>query len=238
MEKVYQIIKTLRKECPWDRKQTIKTLIPQIIEETFELNSALNKGDLNEIKEELGDTLLTIFMASVILEERGIKFQEVLNLISKKMIKRHPHVFGEEKANSAEEVLKKWNKRKGGEPDVQKSLPALLRSSKIQQRASSLGFDWEDITGVFNKIEEELEELKNALTEDEKREELGDILFALTHLGNFLGVNPEIALQEANDKFIKRFKILREEIGEKNIKDYSIDELDRVWEKIKRKENK
>ncbi len=233
MDEFFRLVKTLRKKCPWDKKQTLKTLIEELIEEVYELNASILENDLVDIVEELGDVLLGVFMIGTILEEEGIKFDNVVKKVHQKMIGRHPHVFGEDEAKTAEEVLRKWEKRKGKGWSVQKSLPALLRSSKIQKKASIKGFDWKDISGVYEKIREELQELKDAREEPEMREELGDILFACAHLGNFLDINPEIALQKANDKFERRFKLLEESLNGRNIKEFTIEELEEIWQKIK-----
>lgn len=233
MDEFFRIVKTLRKECPWDKEQTLKTIVEQIIEEVYELNASILDNNLDDIIEEIGDVLLGIFMMGVILEEKGIKFQEVVRKVQQKMIDRHPHVFGEDDAKSAKEVLLKWEKRKGNNWNIQKGLPALLRSSKIQNKASRKGFDWKDISGVYEKIGEELMELKNAKGEQEVREELGDILFACAHLGNFLDINPEVALQRANDKFERRFQLLEDSLKDRNIKEFTIEELEEMWQKIK-----
>lgn len=233
MDEFFKIIKTLREKCPWDREQTLKSLVVQIIEEVYELNASIEDSNMDEIVEEIGDVLLTIFMMGVILEEKGIKFDEVVSKVHQKMIERHPHVFGEDEVKSAEEVLTKWEMRKGKGWSVGISLPALLRSSKIQKKASMKGFDWKDISGVYEKIKEELEELKNAEGKREIKEELGDILFACAHLGNFLGINPEVALQRANDKFERRFQLLEEFLKDRDIKEFTIEELEEIWQKIK-----
>lgn len=233
MKDFFELVKTLRKKCPWDRDQTLKSLIPQLIEEVYELNTEVTENNSENIIEEFGDVFLTVFMMRVILEEKGISFDNVIDKVSKKMIARHPHVFGEEEAHSAEEVLDKWEKRKGKKWKVGRGLPSLLRSSKIQKRASRKGFDWEDIRGVFEKINEELNELKEAKNEEEKIEELGDILFAVAHLGNFLNINPEIALQKANDKFEVRFKKLEDILKGKELSDFSVRELERIWQQTK-----
>ncbi len=233
MNDFIELIKTLRKKCPWDREQTLKSLIPQLIEEVYELDVEVVDDHLESIIEEFGDVFLTVFMMGVILEESGITFDKITDKISKKMIARHPHVFGEEVANSAEEVLENWDKRKGKKWKIGRGLPALLRSSKIQKKASRKGFDWENIGGVYEKINEELEELKNSQNEEEKIEELGDILFAVAHLGNFLNINPEMALQRANDKFETRFQKLEEMLKDKEFSDLSMQELEEMWKKTK-----
>jgi len=236
MKGFIEFIKTLRKECPWDREQTLKSLIPQLIEEVYELDTEVDKDNIENIIEEFGDVFLTVFMMGIILEEKGISFDNVIDRVSKKMIARHPHVFGDEKADSAEEVLEQWDKRKGKKWKVGRGLPALLRSSKIQEKASGKGFDWDAIEGVFGKINEELEELKSSKNKEEELEELGDTLFAVAHLGNFLNINPEMALQKANDKFEKRFNELEEIMMEKKMTDFSAEELEFLWQKIKKGE--
>jgi tetrapyrrole methylase family protein/MazG family protein len=233
MNKFLELIRTLREKCPWDREQTLKSLIPQLIEEVYELNVGVSEEDLESTVEEFGDVLLTIFMMGVILEEKDITFDMIIDAVSKKMIARHPHVFGKEVANSAEEVLEKWDERKGKKWKIGRGLPALLRSSKIQKKASRKGFDWEDIEGVFEKINEELTELRNSMSEEEKMEELGDILFAVAHLGNFLDINPEVALQKANDKFEIRFHKLEEALKDREMSDFSTEELEIMWQKVK-----
>ncbi|MEO0293947.1 MAG: nucleoside triphosphate pyrophosphohydrolase [candidate division WOR-3 bacterium] len=233
MDKFLDLVRILRKKCPWDREQTLESLIPQLIEETYELNSEVSKKDIEKIIEEYGDILLTVLMMGVILEEKGISLKKILKRVSKKMIERHPHVFGNEKATSSEEVLEKWEKIKAKAWKIGRGLPALLRSAKIQKRASRKGFDWENIQGVFEKIEEELTELKNSKDKEEKIEELGDILFAVAHLGNFLNINPEIALQRANDKFEKRFYKLEKLLKNRKIKELSQEDLETIWEKVK-----
>jgi MazG family protein len=235
MEKFFETVKTLRKKCPWDKKQTLKSLTGQTIEEVYELNAAVLSDNIDGVTEEIGDVLLIVFMMGVILEEKGIKFSKVVKEVHNKIIKRHPHVFKDENAKTAREVLTKWEKIKGKGWSVERTLPALLRSSKIQKRASLKGFDWDEISGVFEKIKEELLELKKAKKKNEMEEELGDILFACAHLGNFLGINPEIALQRANDKFERRFRSLEDSLQGKEAKEFSIDELEEMWKKIKRK---
>jgi len=233
MKDFIELIKTLREKCPWDREQTLKSLIPQLLEEVYEFDAEVTQSNIENIIEEFGDVFLTVFMMGVILEEQGTAFGKVIDKVSKKMIARHPHVFGEEKAHTAEEVLDKWDKRKGKKWKVGRGLPSLLRSSKIQKRASRKGFDWEDINGVFEKINEELTELKEAENKQEEIEELGDILFAVAHLGNFLDINPEIALQRANDKFEVRFRKLEHMLKGKELSAFSVQELEEMWQQTK-----
>lgn len=237
MEDFLEIVRRLRKECPWDREQTVKSLLPEIIEEFYEFSDAVDREDSEEMVEELGDILLGVFMVGIILEERGISFDKVVSRVRKKMINRHPHVFGEEKAETAGEVRKKWEKRKGKGWNVQRSLPALIRSAKIQKLASRKGFDWDNIEGVFEKIAEEIRELKKAENENERREEVGDILFAVAHLGNFLDIDPEIALQKANDKFERRFRKLEESLDDKKIEEFELSELEEKWQELKKDED-
>ncbi len=234
MDDFLELVRTLRKKCPWDRVQTLKSLIPELLEEVYELNAEITEDNLENIIEEFGDVVLTVFMMGVVLEENNTTFDKIFERVSKKMIARHPHVFGEELANSAEEVLENWDERKGKKWKVGRGLPALLRSSKIQKKVSRKGFDWEEIGGVFEKIDKELEELKNSKNEEEKIEELGDILFAVAHLGNFLNINPEVALQKANNKFEMRFHKLEETLKNRDMTDFSIQELEEMWQKVKK----
>ena len=233
MENFIELVKTLREKCPWDREQTLKSLIPQLIEEVYEFDTEVSQDNMENIIEEFGDIFLTVFMMAVILGESGVSFEQIIDRVSKKVIARHPHVFGEDVATSAEEVLDKWDERKGKKWKVGKGLPALLRSSKIQRKASRKGFDWDNIGGVFEKIDEELEELQNSKNDEEKIEELGDVLFAVAHLGNFLNIESEMALQRANDKFEVRFQKLEDILKGKKFSDLSMRELEEIWQKTK-----
>ena len=228
MEDFYKLVRRLRKECPWDAEQTQKSLIPFLLEEAYELIDAIDKDDKEKIREELGDLLLNIFMLMVILEESDKSQEEIIDTISKKIIRRHPHVFnkGSDPVTKAE-VLKKWQQIKKDEKptsilsDVPLTLPSLLLSQRLQKIASSVGFDWDDINGVYDKLKEEIEELQDADSDKEKEEELGDILFVLAHLGNFLKIDTELALRKTCEKFKKRFLKLNDEIcGKRERKSY------------------
>lgn len=229
-----EVVKRLRKDCPWDRERTLKDMAEYLVEEAYEFISAVEKGKIEDVEEELGDVLLIFLMASVILEEGGRRIEDIIRKAEDKMIKRHPHVFGDDVASTGDEVLKKWEERREKGLYVEHSLPALLRAWKLQERARRKGFDWESVEGVYNKIKEELNELMKA-GKKHKGEEFGDLLFVVSHLGNFLKINPEVALHRACDKFIERFEKLEEEVRRmgKTIEDMSIEELDRIWENIK-----
>jgi len=242
MEDFYKLVKKLRKECPWDAEQTQKSLIPFLLEEAYELIDAIDKDDKKKIREELGDLLLNIFMQMVILEESDESQEEIIDIISKKIIRRHPHVFnkGSDPVTKAE-VLKKWQQIKKDEKptsilsDVPLTLPSLLLSQRLQKIASSVGFDWDDINGVYDKLKEEIEELKDADSDKEKEEELGDILFVLAHLGNFLKIDTELALRKTCEKFKKRFKAIEEGLKKKGktFKQSNLDEMETLWQQAK-----
>ncbi|RKZ20418.1 nucleoside triphosphate pyrophosphohydrolase [bacterium] len=229
-----QVVRRLRKECPWDRERTLQDMGEYLVEEAYEFLSAVREGKVEGVEEELGDVLLIFLMASVILEERGRKIEDIIRKVKEKMIQRHPHVFGEDVARTGEEVLKKWEDRKKKGFYVERSLPALLRSWKLQEKAKRKGFDWESVDGVYDKIKEEVEELRHA-QEDLREEELGDLLFVVSHLGNFFKINPEVALHRACDKFQERFRRLEEEVKRmgKKIEEMTLQELDKIWERIK-----
>ncbi len=251
-QKLVEIMEKLRSEegCPWDRVQTHDTLKRYLLEETYELIEAIEKKDYRGIKEELGDLLLQVVFHSKIAKDEGyFDINDVIDSISRKMINRHPHVFGNASFNTPEEVLTQWDERKKEEGKLQSSilegipqaLPALLKAYKIQSRVAKVGFDWENLEGVLSKIEEEIEELKVALKLNSKEkieEEIGDILFSIVNLARFLKIDPETALRKTNQKFEERFKKLEELAIKqgKSLKDMSLDEMDNLWEKIKESE--
>jgi len=243
LNRLYDIIRKLRKECPWDSKQTEESLIPYIIEESYELIDAIERGSVEEKKDELGDFLLQFLLQVAINEEKGnFTMDDVLRHLEEKLIRRHPHVFGDVKAETEEEVMKNWDEIKKREKkhaylmdSVNRNLPALMYAKKVQKIANKVGFDWDTIEGVYDKMHEEINELKDAKTREEKEEELGDILFVASHLGNFIDIDAETALKKSNDKFIKRFNLMEDMLrGQgKNFEDASIDELEELWQKAK-----
>jgi len=231
----------LRAKCPWDKSQTHESLKKYLIEEAYELLDAIDSKDDKKLKEELGDLLLQVVFHSQIAKERGaFDIWDVIRELNKKLIERHPHVFG---CESPEEVLKNWEERKLKEREsvldgVPKSLPALMRSQKLQDRASLVGFDFERPEQALEKLLEEIEELKGAMALKDRRElehELGDILTAVVELGRLLGLDAELCLQKANDRFEKRFRYMEKRAKElgRNLKDMSLEEMDRLWMEAK-----
>ncbi|RTZ61369.1 MAG: nucleoside triphosphate pyrophosphohydrolase [Gammaproteobacteria bacterium] len=250
MEKCYtfedlkEIMKELRQKCPWDRKQTHESLKKYLLEETYEVLDAIDRKDWQALKEELGDLLLQPIFHARIAEEQGkFNIDDVIDHLCRKLIERHPHVFGEEKANSAEEVLKNWEKRKLEKRNsvlegVPKAMPALMRAEKLQKKASKVGFDWKNLSQVEEKVKEEWKEFWQALKEGKKEKiehEFGDLLFALVNLARFLKIDPEQALQKANERFIKRFSYVEKRVKEsgKKWEEFTLEELDRLWEEAK-----
>jgi tetrapyrrole methylase family protein/MazG family protein len=246
-EDLKKIMEELRKKCPWDRKQTHESLKKYLIEETYEVIDAIDKKDWEALKEELGDLLLQpVFHAKIAEEEGKFNIDDVIDYLCKKLIERHPHVFGEEEAKTAEEVLKNWEKRKLKKrksvlEGVPKSLPALMRAEKLQKKAAKVGFDWQNIGQVKEKVQEEWKEFWEALQSGDREKiehEFGDLLFALVNLARFLNIDPEEALQKANERFIKRFSYIEEKVKEsgKPWEEFTLEELDRFWEEAKKQE--
>ena len=237
----------LREKCPWDKKQTIETLRPLTIEETYELADAITEQDWNGIKEELGDILLhIIFYARIGKEQEMFTLEEVLNGISEKLVRRHPHIYGDVMVNDDEDVKKNWEqiKMKEGKKSVlsgvPKSLPAMVKATRIQEKAKQVGFEWENKEDVWKKVEEEIGELQEAVAEkDEKNieEEFGDVLFSLINYARFLNIDSEGVLEKTNKKFISRFTLMEEEAlrQNKSLAEMSLQEMDELWNEIKRK---
>lgn len=257
-DRLLTIMDELRENCPWDRKQTLESLRHLTIEEVFELSDAIIEGDLTEIKKELGDILLHItFYAKIGSEKEAFDITDVLNGISDKLIHRHPHIYGDSeskgvlfKANDEEAVKRNWEqiklKEKGNTSvlgGVPKSLPALVKAMRIQEKARGVGFDWEKKEQVWQKVEEEMQEFQQELNpvngvepDAEKAQgEFGDLLFSLINYARFVGINPEEALERTNKKFIKRFQYLEVESAKegKKISEMSLEEMDVYWERAK-----
>ncbi len=246
-ESYLRLIKRLRKDCPWDRKQTLASSRPYILDEAYELEEAIRERNYDKITEEIGDLIYTtLFIARILEEKKKISLKQLEQKTIKKLIARHPHIFGKVKVKNAREVLSNWENIKRTKEKIPmlaripKSLPALKRAQMIQERVARVGFDWENKDEVFKKIIEEIKELKQVLKVKNKlkiEEELGDLLFALVNWARHLKVDAEYCLSQANDKFIKRFHKLEKqfEMQNKNLLDASLSEMDNVWEKIKQK---
>jgi XTP/dITP diphosphohydrolase len=249
--RLLDIMNELRTKCPWDKKQTLESLRYLTIEETYELSDAIIEEDLDAVKKELGDLMLHIvFYSRIGSEKNAFGIAEVLETINDKLVERHPHIYGEEKVKDAREVLDNWEKIKikkegrrsvlGGVP---KSLPPLVKAFRMQEKASGVGFDWESGKQVWDKVLEELDELKAEVDKKEDgklEEEFGDLLFALVNYSRFIGVNPEDALEKANVKFKRRFQYLEHHAREsgKALYDMSLKEMDVYWEEAKKLEHK
>jgi len=252
--KLIEVMASLRNPdngCPWDLEQNFKSIAPYTIEEAYEVADAIDRNDMNSLREELGDLLLQpIYHAQIASEENLFTIEDVIKDITDKMISRHPHVFGNTQAQTSEDVNEIWEQKKQQEKPnatsaidgVTKGLPALLRAQKLQKKAAKVGFEWPDPEQALNKLEEELAEMREALangTLAEKSDELGDILFVMANLGRMLGVNPETALREGNNKFERRFKAVEAALKQKsiNIEDASLDQMEQEWLNVKQTEN-
>ena len=245
-ERLLIIMDELREQCPWDKKQTIASLSHLTIEETYELVDAIIEKDMNEIKGELGDLMLhLVFYSKIASETNDFDIEDVLNTVCDKLIERHPHVYGDVEVNSEEEVKRNWEKiklktgKKSVLEGVPKSLPAMVKATRIQEKARGVGFDWDNKNQVWDKVLEEIEELKLEIVKgdnDRIESEFGDVLFALTNYARFINVNPEDALERTNKRFIKRFQIMENEIREKgmNMSEMSLTEMDVYWENAKK----
>jgi MazG family protein len=243
------IMDELREQCPWDKKQTLESLRHLTIEETYELSDAILEGDLQEVKKELGDLILHIvFYARIASETNVFSITDVLNGICDKLISRHPHIYGDVQADTEEKVKQNWEQLKLKEGNksvlggVPASLPALVKAMRIQEKARSAGFDWEEKSQVWEKVQEEMQEFRqnmqdnNKLNESEAEGEFGDLLFSLVNYARFVNINPETALERTNKKFIKRFNYLEAEAKKagKNLQDMTLAEMDVFWEQAKK----
>ena len=249
LRKLEELVSRLRGKngCPWDREQTHQSVKWCLIEEAYEVAEAIDQGDDQKLKEELGDLLFQVmFHAQIAQEEGRFNISDVIATNVEKLKRRHPHVFGDVKVESTEEVLMNWEKIKNAEgrgsvlDGVPSHLPALLRAKRVQEKAARVGFDWKDTAGVLEKIEEELAELVEVWGQNEPKraeEEMGDVLFSLTNLARFLHICPEEALHGSTDRFIRRFKFIESELQRqgKTPQTACIDEMDALWEKAKQK---
>ena len=244
-DRLLTIMDELREQCPWDQKQTMETLRPLTIEETYELGDAILDNDLEEVKGELGDLLLHIVFYAKIGSETGtFDIADVSNEICEKLISRHPHIYADVTVTDEKQVKQNWEnlKLKEGKKSVlegvPKSLPALVKASRIQEKVAGVGFDWEHSDQVWDKVEEEIGELKEEIknnNQDAIEDEFGDVLFSLINYARFLNINPDNALERTNKKFVKRFKYLEKKAKglQKSLSDMTLAEMDVYWEEAK-----
>ncbi|MCB0382359.1 MAG: nucleoside triphosphate pyrophosphohydrolase [Psychroserpens sp.] len=249
-ERLLVIMDELREQCPWDKKQTMESLRHLTIEEVYELGDAILDNDLDEVKKELGDVLLHIvFYSKIGSETKDFDIADVCNSICDKLVERHPHIYGDVKVENEEDVKRNWEqlKLKEGKKSVlegvPRSLPAMVKANRIQDKVAGVGFDWEEPHQVYEKVEEELQELKEEVAignRDKIESEFGDVLFSLINYARFLKINPENALERTNKKFIKRFQYLESKSLEinKSLSEMTLDEMDVFWEEAKLLKNK
>ena len=242
----------LREKCPWDQKQTLESLRNLTIEETYELADAITAENLNEIKGEIGDLLLhMVFYCKIASEKKAFDIDDALNTVCDKLIHRHPHIYGDVVVQDEEEVKKNWEKlklkegRKSVLEGVPHSLPALVKATRIQEKAKGIGFEWDNAKDVWKKVKEEIDEFEFELNNntDKKEEEFGDLLFSLVNYARFIDLSPESALSKTNQKFITRFQLMEDLIikDQNEIQNMSLSEMDEYWDKAKltlRKNNK
>lgn len=245
--RLLDVMDRLRAECPWDRKQTAESLRPNTIEEVYELSDAIISGNLTEMKKELGDVLLHIvFYSKIAQEQEAFDIAEVCHALCDKLIYRHPHIYGEVKAESAEDVVTNWEqlkqKEKGGNKSVlsgvPNSLPSLIKAYRVQDKARAVGFDWEQPADAWNKVAEELGELKKAIEDGnqvESEREFGDFIFSLVNVGRLYKLNPDNALEETNQKFIRRFGYIEAKAKEadRDLSEMTLAEMDALWNEAK-----
>ena len=247
-DRLLTVMDELREKCPWDRKQTFESLRQNTIEETYELASALIQNDMNEIAKELGDVLLhVVFYAKIGSEMGAFDIADVCNKIADKLIFRHPHVYGEQAAENADEVSKLWEQVKLKEKDgnktvlagIPEALPALVKAYRIQDKAANVGFDWEKPQDVWAKVKEEIAEFEaevENMDEEKATDEMGDLFFALVNAARLYKIRPDNALEKTNAKFIKRFNYIEQKAKEKglSLKDMTLDEMETLWQEAKR----
>lgn len=259
IEKLKEIMAMLRDPehgCPWDKEQTFETIVPYTIEEAYEVADAIEKGDMSDVKSELGDLLFqTVFYGQMATEQNEFNFDDIAETMAEKLIRRHPHVFGNSDFKNEAEIKANWEAEKAKErqqkdanqtsalDDIPTALPALSRAYKLQKRAASVGFDWPNIDGALDKVMEEINEVKvevnsNNASTDRIADELGDLYFALTNVVRHLKLKPEQVLHQANKKFERRFRAVEQKVVQKNnsISEMSLDQLDGIWEQVKAEE--
>ena len=249
-DELFELMKTLRgpNGCPWDRKQTLPDLKPYVIEEAYEVVDAIDRDDRRALMEEIGDMLLeAVFIAEITRDEGSFDIYDSITAIHDKLVRRHPHVFGEVEAKDAEQVLVNWEKLKSEErkaenksllSGVPASLPALLKASRLTEKAARVGFDWRRTEDVFAKVDEEIGELRGAIDSGDPQkmhDELGDLLFTIANIARKLNVNPEEALQSTNRKFTSRFEAMESEVhgSGRNLDQLSLEEMDALWDRAK-----
>ena len=246
--KLLDIVQKLRGPdgCPWDKEQTHESLLPYFLEEAYEVIEGVEAGDMNLLKEELGDVLLhVVFQADIAQKNSEFTIEDSLNHVNEKLVRRHPHVFGDKKADAAFHAKQNWEsakhkekKRKSRLDGVPETLPALTRAQRLQEKASYTGFDWENIGQVWDKIHEEIQELKEAHSNGNKshiEEEIGDVIFSIVNLARFLNISAESALRKTNRKFVTRFKDVETELKNrgKEVEDSNLEEMDEIWNTVK-----
>ncbi|MDR1416146.1 MAG: nucleoside triphosphate pyrophosphohydrolase [Prevotellaceae bacterium] len=246
-ERLLSIMSELRKKCPWDREQTIGSLRPLTIEETYELSEAILEGDMQNIRKELGDILLHIvFYATIAAETNDFTVEDVINGLCDKLVYRHPHVFGEHQAETSGQVIKNWEQLKLKEKDgnktvlsgVPSSLPALIKARRVQEKARAVGFDWEQREQVWDKVQEELNELRVEVKKMDAQKmegEFGDLLFSMVNAARLYDIDPETALERTNKKFISRFGYLEQQTIKKGrpLTQMTLKEMNKIWEEAK-----
>ena len=241
--RLLKIMDELREKCPWDQKQTFQSLRNLTIEETYELADAILIEDLNEIKEEIGDIMLhMVFYAKIAEEKKAFNIADAINSCCDKLIHRHPHIYGDVKVNGEEDVIKNWEQLKLAEgkksvlQGVPKSLPAMIKAYRMQEKTAQVGFEWENSAQVWEKVEEEMAEMKETLDKDlsqeRKEEEFGDVIFSMINYARFKGIDPETALERINLKFKNRFEYI-EKNAEKDLNEMTLEEMDKLWNEAK-----
>ncbi|MBX7152868.1 nucleoside triphosphate pyrophosphohydrolase [bacterium] len=249
--RLYNIMRELRSKCPWDREQTHDSLRQYLLEEVYEVLETLDAKHYAELRKEMGDLLLQIlFHSRIASEENMFSLLDVIRSLNDKLVRRHPHVFGDVEAHTTDKVLQNWEQIKLKESDrksvldgVPKVMPALVRAYRMQEKASRVGFDWGDIKDVWPKVFEELKELQDAaktMKQEEIEDELGDVLFSIVNISRFLSVNPEDALRGTIEKFNRRFRYVEQKFSElnRNMKEATLEEMDVFWNEAKRSENR